>query len=247
VNAVEHNDSEHPTVGVTVERRPSEACVRIDDDGPGMTAEQRRILEGDHLPQYDDPSVGFGLAITSLLLEQFGGSTSVETAPQGGTRITVDLAREIADDPVSGKRNAYGVGSRRLVAVTAATLVAGVAMGVVQQTVTGSIAVIGSLYGVGNVGVGWITHLFHSVVFGVVFAAVLALPRVRRSVQRSAHTVGLGVAYGVFLWLFAAGVVMPLWLQSAGIPATVPRLNLPGLLTHALWGVVLGGVYATLK
>jgi len=73
--------------------------------------------------------------------------------------------------------------------------------------------VIGSLYGVGSPLAGWVSHLFHSVVFGL---------------------------------LYAAGVVMPLWLQFVGIEATVPNTTLPGIVGHVVWGAVLGGLYTLL-
>ena len=40
-------------------------------------------------------------------------------------------------------------------------------MGLALQLSVGSVPVIGALYGAENVWVGWITHAFHSVVFGL--------------------------------------------------------------------------------
>ncbi len=55
-----------------------------------------------------------------------------------------------------------------------------------------------------------------------------------------------GVAWGTVLWLVAAGVVMPIWLQVVGIPSPLPNLPRLGFLSHALWGVILGGTYVAL-
>lgn len=112
------------------------------------------------------------------------------------------------------------------------------------QFVAGRMAVIGTLYGVGNVAVGWISHLYHSVFFALVFVAATAT-WVRDDDAR--RLVALGTGYGAVLWLVAAGLVMPLWLRAVGIPAPVPNLRLPSLLNHLFWGTVLGGVYAWLR
>lgn len=42
------------------------------------------------------------------------------------------------------------------------------------------------------------------------------------------------------LWIAAAGVVAPAWLQLLGVDASVPTLTVDRLLTHVTWGVSLG-------
>jgi len=116
-------------------------------------------------------------------------------------------------------------------------------MGLVMQFVAGQMAVIGSLYGVGNVAVGWVTHQYHSIFFALLFVAATA-PWVRDTDSR--RLVALGAGYGAALWLVAAGLVMPLWLRAIGVPAPLPNLGLSSLLNHLLWGTVFGGVYAWL-
>jgi len=46
-------------------------------------------------------------------------------------------------------------------------------------------------------------------------------------------------------WLVLAALVMPLWLGAVGSPASPPFPNfaIPSLLWHAVYGVVLGGVF----
>jgi hypothetical protein len=41
----------------------------------------------------------------------------------------------------------------------------------------------------------------------------------------------------------AAGVVMPLWLNTVGVAAPVPRIFPAGVAGHLVWAVVLGSVY----
>lgn len=104
---------------------------------------------------------------------------------------------------------------------------------------------IPSLYGVApppNPVVGMLVHLFHGAVLGVVFGG-LAGSLDLRSTER---LVGLGLAWGVATWLTLAALLMPVWLGAVGSPADPPFPNFapPSLLWHAVYGLVLGGVYA---
>jgi uncharacterized membrane protein YagU involved in acid resistance len=89
---------------------------------------------------------------------------------------------------------------------------------------------------------GWIVHLSHGAVFGVGFAALARAVPVEFTTPRSA---GVGVAYGAALWVVAAGLLMPVWLQVVGFSQAppVPNFALPSLLWHAVFGVVLGAAY----
>jgi len=240
-NAVVHGDRSPPTVQVRVEVADPSGVVRVHvvDDGPGLPAAQQRLIRDDVTPDEDDPQVGFGLAIVRLMLDDIGGELSVETpvADGRGTALTVTLHR--SDTPT----NRFGVVADHLQCGAVAGLIAGAAMGLVTQFVAGRMAVIGALYGVGNVAVGWVSHLYHSVFFALVFVAATAT-WVRDDDAR--RLVALGTGYGAFLWLVAAGVVMPLWLRAVGISAPLPNLGLPSLLNHCFWGTVFGGVYAWL-
>jgi hypothetical protein len=110
----------------------------------------------------------------------------------------------------------------------------------------GTIAVaIPSLYTLAppaNPGLGLFVHVSHGAVLGVVFAGIvgaLGLGSVRQ-------LVGLGVVWGILTWAVLAALLMPAWLNVVGSPASPPLPNfaLPSLLWHAVYGLVLGGVYA---
>ena len=103
----------------------------------------------------------------------------------------------------------------------------------------GSVGFIGVYYGLQDPVIGWVTHEFHSVVFGVVFAGLASLlpTRYRHKVWPS---VAVGVAWGLVLWVLAADVVSPVWLRLVGIPARIPTLSVMLLLTHLVWGLVFG-------
>lgn len=229
VNAVEHTEA--PSVTVHLDADVQHVRVAVVDDGPGLPAEQQSLLSDRSLPQFDDPTTGFGLAIVRLLLDESDATASVTT--NGGTAVTLTFAR--AYDGAAG-----GVAPERLAEATAAALIAGVLMGGLLSSLTGTMPVIGSLYGVDNAAIGWTVHLFHSVVFGVAFAAVVWHPRWRARLGTARWALVAGVGYSLVLTLIAAGVVMPLWLQTVGFEATLPNVSFVGLLGHLLWGGVLG-------
>lgn len=240
-NAVVHGDRERPTARVRVETDDPSGVVRVHvvDDGPGLPPAQQRLVRGAVAPEEDDPQVGFGLAIVRLMLDDIGGDLSVETpvADGRGTALTVTLPR--SDAPT----DRLGVAAGHLRRGVVAGLIAGAVMGLVMQFVADQMAVVGSLYGVGNVAVGWVTHQYHSVFFALLFVAA-TVSWVHDTDTR--RLVALGAGYGAVLWLVAAGLVMPLWLRAVGVPAPLPNLGLSSLLNHLLWGTVFGGVYAWL-
>ena len=133
-----------------------------------------------------------------------------------------------------------------VVAGLAGTVVMGVLMWIMNDAV---IAVaIPALYGQApppSPGVGWVAHLFHGAVFGAVFAGLLRLDALSDAADNLPKSAGLGVGYGVVVWVVAAALVMPLWLQAVGFPGAPPFPNfaIPSLLWHAVFGLVLGAVY----
>lgn len=239
-NAVVHGAAETPEATVGVEVTPRTVRIRIEDDGPGLPPAQQDVLQYGHLSEYDDPNAGFGLPIVRMLIERFGGVISVDVAEGSGTAVTLSLRR--TNRPRPGEES-YGVGPRELAVVTAASLAAGIAMGALLQAWTEAVPVIGGLYGVQRLGVGWIMHLFHSTLFGVAFAVGVSRTPVRRLATSTLRCVLLGVGWGIVLWLFASGFLMPVLLRAGGIPAPIPMLTLPSLLGHAVWGGLLGLLY----
>jgi two-component system OmpR family sensor kinase len=239
------NAVEHATGSVTVTLREAAHSLElvVADDGAGLPEPQRALLTDGTFPEFDDPTAGFGLQMVRLLVVQFGGEIDVEAGTAGagdGTRVTVRLPR-------TGGRvvSARSVGLT-MPAVSRAILggvLGGVAMGMFYAATTGLLPVIGSLYGLESPVVGWVTHLFHSAVFGLLFAAVCALTPVERFASGALRATVLGLAWGVVLWVVGAGLLMPAWLSVVGVGVGTPRFSLFGLAGHALWGVVVGVVY----
>jgi len=95
------------------------------------------------------------------------------------------------------------------------------------------------MYGLEGGLVGWIAHMSHAAVLGVIFGALLALtPLGDRSV--GVVTVA-GVAYGLVVWATLAAVVMPIWVMGPEMGLTmVPNLEMGSLLGHVVYGLVLG-------
>lgn len=78
------------TVRAVVEDRM--VLLEIDDDGPGLSAEQVPYLlrPGQRLDERA-PGFGFGLSITRELVELYGGNLAFAKAPEGGLRVNLQL------------------------------------------------------------------------------------------------------------------------------------------------------------
>lgn len=132
-----------------------------------------------------------------------------------------------------------------------AGLVAGVVFGaMLQMMMTPVIAVaIPALYGLSGLAAGWVIHLVHSVVFGLVFAVIVSTTSLRRFAEKWSTGAVLGLAYGVLVWIVAAAIVMPLWLGVVGFPEVppLPNLNPQSLVGHLVYGLLLGVGYALVQ
>ena len=245
VNAVEHNDAETPAVQVTVDCDWNEVSVTVADDGGGLPERQQRILLDGTLPEYDDPGSGFGLTIVRLLTTASNADVAVSSGIDGdGVGIELTFRRHRAPDGIQTGSLDTGVPTAPLEMGTVAAACAAVVMGLPLTVLQGSIPVIGVLYGSPAPVVGWTVHLFHSLVFGLGFVALVTGSRLVRYRLRFVPAAAIGTVYGVGIWVVAAGFVMPAWLRVLGVSAPVPNLTPAGLLGHVLWGATLGGVFA---
>jgi signal transduction histidine kinase len=241
-NAVVHATGETPTVAVTVETTATSVRVGVHDDGDGLPEPQQALLETGEITEFDDPRDGYGLNVVRLLVESFGGAIET-TVTVDGTTITVVLSRP-GSRAVGVESTQAGLAGVRpsvphLGVILGAAVLAGVPYGIVSEQLGGSIAAIGVFYGVNDPVVGWLTHEFHSAVFGFVFAGLVSFLPARYRNHVPAYVV-LGAAWGACLWAVAAGVVAPVWLNLLGIPAPLPTLSPELLVSHLVWGVSLG-------
>ncbi|AEN05571.1 hypothetical protein [Halolamina sp.] len=130
-------------------------------------------------------------------------------------------------------------------------LAGGALMGVMISVMMAPVieAAIPGLYGLSGGLAGWIVHMSHSAVLGVVFAGIMEMSLGRYSDNIGAM-IGIGAVYGIVLWAVLAALVMPIWLGVVGFPQAPPFPNfaLPGSLpAHIGYGVVLGAVYPYVK
>lgn len=232
-----------PGAEVTIDLAADEttASLRISAPGNWLSDSERAVLL-DGLPEYDNPDVEFPISTTRLLVAQYDGTIDV-TESGATTTVTVELLR-VGNEAMSSGSPGVDAASLRNAAI--AGLGSGAVMGLALQAFSGQIAVIGGLYGVQTLAIGWITHLFHSVVFATLFAAICARYRLDDS-RTIGETTALAVGYALVLWLVAAGIVMGLWLNAVGIPADIPNLGTVSLIGHLLWGATLGLLYGALS
>ena len=101
---------------------------------------------------------------------------------------------------------------------------------------------IPAMYGLEGGLAGWIIHVSHGAVLGVVFATLLTVAGKADLSVLAGGVVGVG--YGIVVWATLAVIVMPVWL---GMAEMVPNLDMGSLVGHALYGLVLGVAYAVLS
>jgi signal transduction histidine kinase len=84
------------TAQVEIAMKDGALVVSIDDEGPGIPADQRHtVLEPFHRLEKSrnraTGGAGLGLAVVRNLVEAHGGTIEIGAAPSGGTRVNVTL------------------------------------------------------------------------------------------------------------------------------------------------------------
>jgi two-component system OmpR family sensor kinase len=241
-NAVTHATDERPGVDVALTTTGNSVRVSVSDSGPGLPESQQSLLETGEIERFDNPESGYGLNIVRLLVESYHGSIETDVT-RNGTTITVVLPRVnesgagVRSDPTS--LVSVRPAAPQLLVTLGAALLAGVFYGIASESLGGSVAGIGVFYGTADPVVGWLTHQFHSVVFGFVFAGLVSFVPLRYRNDVSAYA-AIGVGWALCLWIVAAGLIAPIWLRLLGIEASIPNLTGVLLVSHLVWGVTLG-------
>lgn len=83
-NAVEHSDTDEPTVTVRVREGDGFSAVEVADDGPGIDPHELSVLEEGEETALKHGS-GVGLWVVSWTVEQFGGRLQFENGDRGCT------------------------------------------------------------------------------------------------------------------------------------------------------------------
>ena len=90
------------TVAVTARQENGVAVITVEDDGPGIAAEDlphvfERLYVARHAPRRTESSSGLGLAIVNELVTAMGGTVSAGAAPQAGARLEIRLPLKSPD------------------------------------------------------------------------------------------------------------------------------------------------------
>ena len=136
-----------------------------------------------------------------------------------------------------------------------AGVVGGVVFGIMMQMMNGPtpaggqmpmMAMVAKVVRSDSIAVGWVYHLFNSAVIGAIFGRLLG-----DHSHRFGAGIGWGAVYGFVWWILGALILMPVFL---GMPAFAPLMMAPmrpvamgSLMGHLIYGIILGGGFATLK
>ena len=100
-NAIQHNDSDVPTVTVTVEERPTRVEVRIEDNGPGVPDDIRDDIFSKGERGLQSNGTGIGLYLVNKLLDEYGGDIEVTN---GVPQMCGDAEQASEDNETDGAR-----------------------------------------------------------------------------------------------------------------------------------------------
>jgi signal transduction histidine kinase len=98
-NAVQHNDTDDPTVTITAEDRGESVVVRVADDGPGVLDEHKAELFAADTKGLESEGTGMGLYLVERLLDVYGGDVRVEDNTPRGAVFEVELPTTPTDQP----------------------------------------------------------------------------------------------------------------------------------------------------
>lgn len=94
------------------------------------------------------------------------------------------------------------------------------------------------------VGIGWVVHLIVSVAFALVFVSIVSSRSVAEHVTSVTDFGYVGVLFGAFFALFAAGVLYPAGMRIAGVAALPePFVSVPGVADEFLTALVFAVGY----
>jgi hypothetical protein len=143
----------------------------------------------------------------------------------------------------------------KITAGAVAGLIAGIVFGLMMQIMNAPtpeggqmpmMAMVAKVVRSNSLLVGWLYHLFNSLVIGAIFGWVLG-----DSVRGYGSGLGLGALYGFIWWILGGLILMPVLL---GMPAFAP-LRMPpmrpvamgSLIGHLIFGLILGAGFVWLR
>lgn len=134
-------------------------------------------------------------------------------------------------------------------------VIAGMLFGMMMQMMTAPtpdgkeipmMAMVAMIVGSSSVAVGWVYHLFNSMVIGAIFGVIFG-----SRATSFGSGVGLGALYGMVWWILGALILMPVFLgMSPFAPLMMPPMRMVAvgsLMGHLIFGAALGGIFSILK
>jgi|GEM_PF-2425739 len=92
-NAVQHNDTDHPQVEISVTEADDTLQVRIADNGPGIPDERKDALFGREAKGLESAGSGIGLYLVDTLVDHYRGDVWVEDNEPRGSVFVVELQK----------------------------------------------------------------------------------------------------------------------------------------------------------
>ncbi|ELZ77143.1 PAS domain-containing protein [Haloferax gibbonsii ATCC 33959] len=92
-NAVQHNDKPNPAVEVEVGAGDDAVELRVSDNGPGVSDEEKHRIVDQRIEDLSNPGNGFGLFLVREIVESYGGTVAIEDNDRGGATFVVTLPR----------------------------------------------------------------------------------------------------------------------------------------------------------
>jgi PAS domain S-box-containing protein len=93
VNAIQHNDTDSPTVWIDTHVTDDAAVVSVADDGAGIPDDRKSDIFEREVTNFDDPGSGFGLYLVAEILDSYGGDITVADSKAGGARFELTFPR----------------------------------------------------------------------------------------------------------------------------------------------------------
>ncbi len=91
-NAIQHSPNQS-TISVTLAAMPHGFKLLVDDQGPGIPANERKKVVERFQRAGPSAGSGLGLSIVERLVTRHGGTLQLDDAPSGGLRVSIELPR----------------------------------------------------------------------------------------------------------------------------------------------------------
>ncbi|MCB9587044.1 MAG: HAMP domain-containing protein [Polyangiaceae bacterium] len=88
--SAEQASGARPRVKVSIERQGEQVVLDVDDNGPGIPEDQRKVVFDPYVTTKSD-GTGLGLAIVKKIVVEHGGLVTALESPLGGARLRVRL------------------------------------------------------------------------------------------------------------------------------------------------------------